>query len=117
MKVDITEILSPDIKSRVSARDLLLFLQNSGESEVTVDFRNVKFATRSFIDEFYGIFMKNRNSLSFKVQATNVPENIQVIFDSVSRTQTKNKTIPSTSSVKSFRTVDEMLNYLNSVPF
>ncbi len=54
--IDITRILSQDLKSRSRANDLLLFIKNSNESEVTIDFRNVMFATRSFIDEFYNLF-------------------------------------------------------------
>ncbi len=47
--IDITRILSQDLKSRSRANDLLLFIKNSNESEVTIDFRNVMFATMSFI--------------------------------------------------------------------
>ena len=72
--IDITRILSQDLKSRSRANDLLLFIKNSNESEVTM-------------------------------------------LDSVSKTQTKVKTIPPTSEVVNFTTVDEMLRYLKTVAF
>jgi len=37
-----------------------------------VDFKDIKFATRSFIDEFYNLFLKDASSLPFKVEITNV---------------------------------------------
>ena len=116
--IDITRIISRDLKSRSRANDLLLFIKNSQELEVTIDFQNVMFATRSFIDEFYNIFIKNRSSLPFKIEITNVPEDIQAMFMSVSKTQNnKVKTIRSTADVKNFDNVDEMLQYMGTIPF
>lgn len=112
--IDITQILSPDLKSRVRVDDLMLFIKNSQEAAVVIDFSNVKFATRSFIDEFYNVFMKRPESLPFKVKITNVPEDINMIFESVSHTQTKVKTIPSDAPERSFKTVDELIQYLSS---
>ena len=48
--IDIAQILSPDLKSRMRAQDLKLLIENSEEKEVVLDFQGVKFATRSFID-------------------------------------------------------------------
>jgi len=36
------------------------------KEDVVLDFSNVKFATRSFIDEFYNLFMKNPSANTFK---------------------------------------------------
>ena len=112
--IDITQILSPDLKSRLRVNDLRLFIENSQEDVVVLDFSNVKFATRSFIDEFYNVFLKNPGSLPFKVEITNVPEDINMIFESVSHTQTRAKTIPAHTPVRSFRTTDELIKYLSS---
>ena len=54
--IDVTEILSTELRSRNRVADLLLFVKNTQEKEIVLDFRNVKFATRSFIDEFYNSF-------------------------------------------------------------
>ncbi len=112
--IDITQVLSPDLKSRVRAHDLELFIANSGEDVVTLDFSNVAFATRSFIDEFYNLFLKDPESHSFKVEITNVPEDINTILESVSRTQTRVKTVPARIPEKSFKNVDDVLNYLRT---
>ena len=66
--IDIAQILSPDLKSRMRAQDLRLYIQNSGEDAVVLDFRNVKFATRSFIDEFYNLFLRTPDANSFSVE-------------------------------------------------
>ena len=56
--IDIAAILSPDLKSRMRAQDLKQYIENSEADAVELDFQNVKFATRSFIDEFYNLFLK-----------------------------------------------------------
>ena len=112
--IDITQILSPDLKSRLRVNDLRLFIENCQEDVVVLDFSNVKFATRSFIDEFYNVFLKSQDSLPFKVEITNVPEDINMILESVSHTQTRAKTIPAQTPVQSFSTADELINYLSS---
>lgn len=117
MTIDITNILSPDLKSRSRANDLMLFIKNSEESDVAIDFGNVKFATRSFIDEFYNIFLKDSESLPFHLEITNVPEDIQAMISAVSKTQTKAKTIRATSKVLNFENVDDFIKYMSHVQF
>ena len=89
--IDIAQILSPDLKSRMRAQDLKLLIENSEEKEVVLDFQGVKFATRSFIDEFYNLFLKSPTTNDFQVELTNVPEDIKTILDAVSRTQVRAK--------------------------
>jgi hypothetical protein len=48
--IDITEILSQDLKSRMRAKDLKDYVDNIQENEIKLDFQKVNFATRSFID-------------------------------------------------------------------
>ena len=85
--IDITTILSADLKSRYAVNDLLLYIQNTGSESVVVDFAGVKFATRSFVDEYYNVIMKNQSSIN--IETINIPEDIQVVFDVVQRTQLK----------------------------
>lgn len=112
--IDITQILSPDLKSRMRAQDLKLFMENSDEKSFMLDFKNVKFATRSFMDEFYNLFLKTPDTNPFRVQVTNVPVDIKAMLDAVSRTQMNVKVIPSDTSEVVFKTVDEMLHYLKT---
>lgn len=113
--IDIAQIFSPDLKSRMRAQDLKLLIENSEEKEIELDFQGVKFATRSFIDEFYNLFLKNPKVNSFQVKLTNVPEDIKTMLDTVSRTQVRAKVIPSQTQEMSFKNVKEFLNYLSSV--
>lgn len=115
--IDITNVLSRDLTSRLRANDLMLYVKNCNESEVVIDFQNVMFATRSFIDEFYNLFMKDKSSLPCKIEITNVPDDIMVMINSVSRTQNKAKTINPTSTVFEFKDVDELLDFMNTVAF
>ncbi len=113
--IDVAQLLSPDLKSRMRAQDLKLLIENSEEKEIELDFQGVKFATRSFIDEFYNLFLKNPKVNTFQVKLTNMPEDIKTMLDTVSRTQVRAKVIPSQTQEISFKNVKEFLNYLSSV--
>ena len=112
--IDIAEILSPDLKSRMRAQDFKLFIENSMDDTFEVDFHNVQFATRSFIDEFYNLFLKNPDGNSFRVEIINVPKDIKLMFDAVSRTQVRANVIPSHTPEVIFKDVDEMVHYLST---
>ena len=113
--IDIAQILSADLKSRMRAQDLRLYIQNSGANAVELDFSHVKFATRSFMDEFYNLFLKDTNANPFTVKVINVPEDIKAMLDAVSRTQVKASVIPSDTPEVNFKDVNEFLHFLSSV--
>lgn len=114
--LDIAAILSPDLKSRMRAQDLKQLIENNGATSVVFDFHGVKFATRSFIDEFYNLFLKTPEANSFRVELTNVPADIKAMLDSVSRTQVRAHVIPSQSQEVSFEDVADFLHYFSTVP-
>ena len=73
--IDITTVLSPDLKSRSTVADLLLYVLNSNEQEIQIDFAKVLFATRSFMDEYYNTFVNDHGKLNgIKVESINLPE-------------------------------------------
>lgn len=113
--IDIAQILTPDLKSRMRAQDLKQFIENSDADVVELDFQGVQFATGSFIDEFYNLFLKNPDANAFRVELTNVPEDIKTMLDAVSRIQVRAKVIPSQTQEVSFKSVDEMLKYFSTV--
>ena len=113
--IDIAAILSPDLKSRMRAQDLKQYIENSEADAVELDFQNVKFATRSFIDEFYNLFLKTPEENSFRVELANVPEDIATMLETVSRTQVHANVIPSQTKEVSFKDVNELLRFLSSV--
>ena len=100
--VDIATLLKPDLMSRFAVADLLIYIHNTGSESVVVDFAGVKFATRSFVDEYYNVIMKNPSSI--KIETINIPEDIQVIFDVVQRTQHKEKDIKLDATVVKCKT-------------
>ena len=113
--IDIAQIMSPDLRSRLRAQDLKLLIENSKADLVMLDFGGVKFATRSFIDEFYILFLKNPSANTFSVELNNVPSDIKVMLDSVSRTQVQAKVIPSQSQEVSFKDVKDFMNYFSTL--
>lgn len=115
--IDITNILSQDLKSRSSVKDLLLYIQNLDEHAVNIDFAHVLFATRSFIDEYYNVFIKSNDQLNhIKVATINIPEDIKAVFLAVSRTQNgEKKEALQTSTIQSFTSVTELNKFLSSL--
>lgn len=77
-----------------------------GMTNWVVDFANVKFATRSFVDEYYNIIMKSQSSI--KIETINIPEDIQIIFDVVQRTQHKEKDIKLDATVVKCKTFADL---------
>lgn len=92
--IDITDISSRDLKSRDSARcvkrEIDEVVERTGADIVEVDFRNVEFSTRCFMDEFYNLFLspKAREQGCVHVEMVNVPEDIGVILAAVVRSNT-----------------------------
>ena len=82
--IDIAQLLSLDLKLRIRAQDLKQLIENREADAVEMDFHGEKFATRSFIDEFYNLFLKNPEKNAFRVELTNVPEDIKTMLDVVS---------------------------------
>ena len=105
--IDITNLLSADLKSRYAVNDLLLFINNTEGDDIVIDFANVKFATRSFIDEYYNVIMKN-TSIDKRITTINIPEDIQFIFNTVHKTQNKEKNIKLDAKVIKCETFSEL---------
>ena len=111
--IDITEILSQDLKSRSVVRDFDLYIHNLNVSNVVVDFSKVKFATRSFIDEFYNTFIKaGANTVNVKLE--NVSSDLQALFDAVKSTQTRPKSKDNTGSVVYLNSMEDVKNFFST---
>lgn len=113
--IDIVAILSPDLKSRMQAKDLKRYIDSSEADAVEIDFQNVKFATRSFIEEFYNLFLKTSEKITFRVELANIPEGLATMLETVSRTQVRANVIPSQAKEVTFKDVNELLHFLSSV--
>lgn len=111
-RIYITQRLSADLKSRSTVHTLYASMQLENIDETIFDFSNVNFATRSFLDEFYNVFIKGHN-----VKLEHVPNEISLILETVSRTQEKKKSIPLHENVKSFSTIDDFCSYISSLAF
>ena len=84
--IDITTILGAELKSRTSARDFAKYLQNMQIGEARVDFAHVKSVTRSFMDEFYYLLVKEGNAQGVKLEIVNMDEQAQEFLKAVKLT-------------------------------
>lgn len=111
--IDITSILGPDLKSRVAVQDVLLFAKNTGDKDVTVDFSNVLFATRSFMDEFYNTFVKV--NCEFPVSLTGLSDDMAYMLKVVSTTQDKPKKMETAGEVTYCTSMEELQRCLATI--
>ena len=84
--INVKEILGSNLVSRLTAKDFLAFVMNTGEREVVLDFSGVEFASRSFTDEFYNCFHLNPER-GFEFTMTNVPTDLASMLKAVESTQ------------------------------
>ena len=81
--IDITTILGSELKSRTSARDFAKYLQNMQISTAQVDFSHVKSVTRSFMDEFYYLILREDNAQGVQLELTNMGQQAQEFLQAV----------------------------------
>lgn len=111
-RIYISKVLSADLKSRSTVNVFYEYIMHNSISDYVIDFSGVHFATRSFIDEFYNVFIKSMN-----VRMENVPSDIQLMFNIVGKTQNKEKTIVEQDNIISFETVDDLCSYMSVLAF
>lgn len=109
----ISQILSQDLMSRPLAKDLYTYIKNTKETDVIIDFTGVNFATRSFMDEFYNVFIKS-SDIGFNVTLTNMPSDIDAILNAVKATQNTKKQLSDAkiSKTKTLKDVDKCFSAL-----
>lgn len=111
--IDIAKTLNIDLISRSTVDVLYSDIEKIRESVVIIDFANVKFVTRSFMDEFYNKIINN-NALTTKIELKNVSQDIQMTLCRVSKTQEKtHKVSQMQSSVKTFSNIVDVEKYFN----
>ena len=115
--IDITTVLTSTLQSRVRVYDLKQYITNSKVDDVILDFKNVQFATRSFMDEFYKVFLKNPSENNFKVHLVNLPSDINSMLESVSKTQNSVHTVKATSNVTEFKNIAEAERFFETATF
>ena len=118
--IDITTILGAELKSRTSARDFETYLHNMKISEVCVDFSHVKSVTRSFMDEFYQLFIKEGNNPLVKVHLQELNQQAKSFLESVAHSSSASRCMLTFSSDSGARfvnltTMQQLDDYLASL--
>jgi hypothetical protein len=116
--IDITAYIGRDLKSRIAVREFYDKISNEHRTTVKIDFRNVNFASRSFMDEFYNIFIANADK---NVELINLSAEIEAMLDAVKSTQHRPKNsanrISSHHDDIRFSSIAEANKYLEALPF
>lgn len=116
--IDITAYIGRDLKSRIAVREFRDKISNEQQTTVKIDFGNVSFASRSFMDEFYNIFIANAD---MNVELINLSAEIEVMLDAVKSTQHRSPKIANKLSSNDydikFSSISEANKYLEALPF
>jgi len=115
--IDIAAYIGPDLKSRFAVRCLHEKIMAENSEFVMIDFINVIFASRSFMDEFYNVFIANAD---MKAQLINLSPEIKATLDAVKSTQRRPvksaKKILSNPDMK-FSSISQVNKYLEELSF
>lgn len=111
-RIYISSVLSADLKSRSTVNMFYDYIIQNSYLDSIIDFSGVNFATRSFVDEFYNVFIKTH-----RARIENIPADIQLMFDAVGMTQNKEKQSSEQNNIKSFSSVDALCSYMSALAF
>lgn len=111
-RIYISSVLSADLKSRSTVNMFYDYIIQNSYLDSIIDFSGVNFATRSFVDEFYNVFIKTH-----RARIENIPADIQLMFDAVGMTQDKEKKSCEQNDIKSFTSVDALCSYMSALAF
>ena len=114
--IDITSVIAVDLRSRSTVHDLLQLILNSGEKKVVLDFSKVEFATRSFVDEFYNVFIKQPVK-GVDIELANMPTDIKEMLEVVKQTQKGKPIQEKITNVETFDTVEEFCDFCSQLAF
>lgn len=114
--IDITSVISVDLRSRSTVHDLLQLIENSGEKEVVLDFSKVEFATRSFVDEFYNVFIKKPVE-GIDIKFINMPTDLKDMLEVVKQTQNGKPSKEKIAKAETFDTVEEFAAFCSQLAF
>ena len=115
--IEITTILGSELKSRTSARDFAKYLQNMEISEAQVDFSHVKSVTRSFMDEFYYLLLKEDNAQGVRLELKNMGQQVQEFLRAVRATADvpRKATAPDNARFFNPTTLKQLSEYLTTL--
>ena len=115
--IDITSILGCELKSRTSARDFAKYLQNMQISAAQVDFSHVKSVTRSFMDEFYYLLLREGNAQGVRLELQNMGQQAQEFLRAVRATADAPRKTMASDGARFLNpaTVKQLSEYLNTL--
>ena len=101
--------LGTDIRSRKNAQVIKELLLTSG-NQITIDFQDIVFISRSFTDELYNVInVYNTKRVTF----VNVPDNVNKMLNAVKTSRkTARKRIKEQAEIKYFDNIQTLSEYL-----
>lgn len=112
--IDITSILGNELKSRTSARDFSKYLHNMQINKAKVDFSHVKSVTRSFMDEFYYLLLRENNVQGIQLDIINMDFQAQEFLKAVKLTSEAPRKHPNCDNARFLNpdTMQQLREYL-----
>lgn len=115
--INIAAFLGQNLKSRIVVRDFHDKILSQNMPAVVLDFKDVIFATRSFMDEFYNVFLCNN---IVEANLINLSPELEKMLNTVKDTQHKSakaaiKVFP--NSELKFSSISQVNKYLEKLSF
>lgn len=115
--INIAVYIDRDLKSRIAVRDFYDKISSKNLRQVKIDFKNVNFATRSFMDEFYNVFIDN---IDINAELINLSPDLKAMLEAVKSTQRRSQKSDKKSSSLSdnkFSSISQVNEYLEELSF
>ena len=91
VRIDISELLSNDIRSRANANIIRSAID--GAADVVLDFAGVVFVSRSFMDEIYNVVAEHKD-----IKLENMSNFVETMYDAVKHGRQSKRILPSNDS-------------------
>ena len=106
----ISELISPDIRSRASANIIRSIIDGLND-RIVLDFANVTFISRSFADELYNVLKEHSN-----LTLANESDFVKSMLTAVKQgRENKNRLINDTSEVKEIKDMKSLELFLSTI--
>jgi len=106
--INISNRFGKELRSREQAHEIVLLAISS--DDISVDFKDVTYVSRSFADEFYKILFTKKN-----IKIINQREDIAKIFESISKTHFKKKADNENINVVKLNSLNKVCLYLSAI--
>ena len=112
--IKISELIRGELRSRIEAKKIYERAKSITDCNISIDFGDVCFMSRSFADELCNVLDKLKED-GKNVNIENQCEDIKLILEIVQANRNKPKTINENGEIKQFSDMDALSNFMSNI--